>query len=1728
MSYPILYRANATDFDNLGLGVLKDTIRCMVIEEINGVFELEMTYPIDGIHGNNIEIDQIIKADAGHAAFSRNQLFRIERVDKSVNGIIEIFARHVSVLAQSLVLEPEVVINTQTAVNALDIWRRSITTSNPFTVSSNVSGFNSTTFNITTQQNARMALGGTPGSILSVWGGEYVFDNYRIDLRANRGGRANTLISYGRNLVDLNQEESIANTFTSIYPYAIFREGEQERIITIPEFVIDSTHANAFSHRRVLPVDFSREFARDVVPTVARLRALALEYLQTNEIGIPRVALKLRFVDLTKTLNQSGLTYERLNLCDEVPVRFEKLGIDTVAKVVRIQWDVLLDQYDFLEIGENRVSLGDRLREIERDVNVANNNSDTALTAANGKNTVFFGPTQPTPPFRVGDLWYRPNGEHTELWAWDGNGWEFIMSTAPNEVLLAQLEENRRIIAESNERVAESQRRIDEISGNFEEQRRQILGMEDVLGTLDNNLAQNREAVAEANRRVEEATSNIDQMSRDITQATTGSIHGSRIVDETIIGEKIAQRTLTSNQLFVGDLTNLATINEIIGAQTVIGENVLGGTRFTPNTTGGSIGGNFAQMQKRTAAQEFLPFSNRRPNDFKAGDEVFFSFDIWCATNRTIRFLGATYTVDDNVATNRVIHESVNFTTGTSTWRTISGVLRLSQDAWDTAPFYSFAIRETSASGRVQMAVRNVVVRRRSDGNLIVDGAISSNHVEASTIRGNHIQAGTITGENIAARTITANQLMVADMTNFATINERIGAQTNVPSTTLGGTRFTLNTEGGSIGGNGREMQKLVANQQHLPFCARTTNGFRHNDEVFYSFEIWCSVTRTMNFTATRFTVDSGNGAGFNNASFSTRAEEWVTISGSLRLNTTLWDTSLFYVFGVNDATASGRVQIAVRNVVVRRRNGGELIVDGTIRGNHIEANTIRGNHIQAGTITGENIEARTLTANQLMVADMSNHATIDERLGARTNVPVGTWGGTRFTLNTAGGSIGGNAREMQKLVDNQQYLPFCQRTPNAFRNNDEVFYSFDIWCAVARNMNFSAARFTVDSGVGTVQNAAFMTTAGAWVTISGNMRLNNTLWDTALFYVFGINDTVGADRPQIAVRNVVVRRRNRGELIVDGAIRGNHIEANAITAREIAAGTITATEIGVESITGDRLQFGTITGDKLAVRTITANQLNIADMTNHATINERVGARTNVPTTTMGGTRHTTNTAGGSIGGNSPEIQKMNATNQFLPFCQRTPNAFRNNEEVFFSFEVWCTVARNIRFFAARFTSDSDVASARVLQETPNQQTTAGGWRTITGTLRLNAAAWDTALFYNFGINDVTASGRVQIAVRNVIVRRKNGGELIVDGTIRGNHIEANSISAREISAGAITATEIATGAITSDKIRAGAITGDMITTGTLDATLIKTGTLDASNIRVVHLNATSITAGVLNVDRIEANSITGDKIRAGAITADMITTGTMSGDRIRGGTVNVVNVMAQGIGAALIDAGEIWASRIIMRGQMDAISLNAHTTIAETVTAGTVRAGDLNATNINGGTINNSRILLTSGTQRIDINQGQLSFSQQVSNVWRTRSNFSNLGITLNADITNINGGQTTNARVAQFHLGSTPGFNGGGVMLDINNAASAFRLRFTPQGSSSLRTALTLSGRGGTIELGVPLQVDTLRPVQGSGGLRIAHSGSNVVFRDERFFTGLYFNQRNGGMAIIVNGTVRQSWD
>ena len=358
MAYPILYKANETNFEHLGVSVLSDASKCHVSREKNGIYILEFDYPINGKDVEKIKEGMYIKSDAGYR--TKNQRFIVSKITKTQNEF-KIYCQHISQVKTTMnAIRPDITLTSVSAVGALRAWRDNLLDSREeFFVQSDISTLNSTTWKVENIENARDALGGKAGSILDVWGGEYEFDNLNITLHRSMGIDNPTIIAYGKNLLDLEQEQSILETYTSVFPFKKYTDdNNREQLITLPEILLDSTHLNKFTHRRILKVDFSND---ENLKTVEQLRSKAKSYIKSNNVGVPKTNLKINYQDLSKVEGVfDNPALEQIDLCDRLKVYYNELGIlNENAKVVKVIWDVILEENHEIEVGDGRSSFTD-------------------------------------------------------------------------------------------------------------------------------------------------------------------------------------------------------------------------------------------------------------------------------------------------------------------------------------------------------------------------------------------------------------------------------------------------------------------------------------------------------------------------------------------------------------------------------------------------------------------------------------------------------------------------------------------------------------------------------------------------------------------------------------------------------------------------------------------------------------------------------------------------------------------------------------------------------------------------------------------------------------------------------------------------------------------------------------------------------------------------------------------------------------------------------------------------------------------------------------------------------------------------------------------------------------------------------------------------------------------------------------------------------------------------
>lgn len=417
---PILFEPKTNNFNSNGLGRLMDAASCLVTEERNGAYELEMQYPIDGILCEDIKMASVILAEPGEGR--EFQPFSVYKISKPLKGIITIYAEHISYQLSYIPCAP---FTSKTAAGAFAGFEQHAAEECPyaFWTDKTVSG----DFAVSVPASIRSRLGGVKGSILDVYGGEFEFDRYTVRLWANRGTDNGVVLRYGKNITDLTQEENISNTITGIYPYWTDSDGN---LAELPEKVISSEKAANFPYPRTIPVDFSSKFQEK--PTEAELRSASEAYMKSNDIGIPSVGISVSFIPLWQTEEYKDLALlESVKLCDVITVDYERLGIKAKAKIVRTVYDVLKGRYQSLEVGDARTTLASTIagqaQQIEDKptkgfLDEAVKNATNWLTGVNGGYVVFHKNADGQ-PYEILIMDTDNIETAKNVWRWNQNGW---------------------------------------------------------------------------------------------------------------------------------------------------------------------------------------------------------------------------------------------------------------------------------------------------------------------------------------------------------------------------------------------------------------------------------------------------------------------------------------------------------------------------------------------------------------------------------------------------------------------------------------------------------------------------------------------------------------------------------------------------------------------------------------------------------------------------------------------------------------------------------------------------------------------------------------------------------------------------------------------------------------------------------------------------------------------------------------------------------------------------------------------------------------------------------------------------------------------------------------------------------------------------------------------------------------------------------------------------------
>ena len=187
-----------------------------------------------------------------------------------------------------------------------------------------------------------------------------------MHINERRGSDRNVSIRYGVNLLSLSQSQNKRDFFTAVIPF--WRNSETDQVVILPERVLyaDPEYADVF---REIPVDLSGEF--DNAPTENELRDAARTWVAKNKLENPTDAIKISFVDLARTEEYKDvLQAKEVSLGDSIELYYPEFELRRKIRVMATVYNVLLDRYDSVDLGDLPKSFPQVLLNMNRGVNL--------------------------------------------------------------------------------------------------------------------------------------------------------------------------------------------------------------------------------------------------------------------------------------------------------------------------------------------------------------------------------------------------------------------------------------------------------------------------------------------------------------------------------------------------------------------------------------------------------------------------------------------------------------------------------------------------------------------------------------------------------------------------------------------------------------------------------------------------------------------------------------------------------------------------------------------------------------------------------------------------------------------------------------------------------------------------------------------------------------------------------------------------------------------------------------------------------------------------------------------------------------------------------------------------------------------------------------------------------------------------------------------------------------
>ncbi|MDK0488506.1 phage tail spike protein [Enterococcus faecalis] len=414
----ILYEKTESNFNHNGLAVLDDFVVSPVVsEQLNGLFSLEFDYPIHAKASDKLRPEMIVKCPVPEL---QDQLFRIVERDDSIGGLLHIVAHHIFYDLAKNLIEDTYIVN-KNGSGALTQLLGATAIPHTFTGTSNISTVNNVRL-VRLNPVEVLLDADLDNGFQARYGGEIVRDNFLISILAHRGSDNGLQIRDKKNLTGYESDLDYSSIVTRIMP-----EGYEG--LFLPEKYVDSPLINYYVSPKIKVIKYDNvkvgdeegEFATKEL-AYAELRRLAAQEFTVGHIDLPTATYDVEFAPLERTEEYKDFaSLETIYLGDTVSVIHAEDRFNVTARMVEYKYDPLLKAFISITLGSVMPKFTDVAKDIKKvdtKVEQVKDDANYALTAANGKNTNFYGPDTPANP-KQGDVWYKENGDKLEMWVYE-------------------------------------------------------------------------------------------------------------------------------------------------------------------------------------------------------------------------------------------------------------------------------------------------------------------------------------------------------------------------------------------------------------------------------------------------------------------------------------------------------------------------------------------------------------------------------------------------------------------------------------------------------------------------------------------------------------------------------------------------------------------------------------------------------------------------------------------------------------------------------------------------------------------------------------------------------------------------------------------------------------------------------------------------------------------------------------------------------------------------------------------------------------------------------------------------------------------------------------------------------------------------------------------------------------------------------------------------------------